>query len=557
MLIGPHVHSPPIIPAFNSIAGILCDAEVLTEGRLHPPAGMGVDGALDYRMRAVEYFPLVELYESENDAARAYADFARQMDVPRESTANSTFLKQGSAISSLLDTRIGDIAGIFRSVRIPAENVSSQLPEMASRADFFGRYTVRQLAHLLHWADDNPAMPTIGFSSEGLTNLATDIYYLSHIVGDDDNYTKAQEAGLAFISGVIYWGEGSENSMEDAAHSFSASSILFSDVGNPIASAIAAEAEAFINKYKLKKPATENEAFERAAEQWHIAARGMGIKDVAGVYLAAYRGLLNSISFTGGRSYRTRLELEARLAFMNDIRGKHLEAAYDHVRRAFDLIKSFNGDPNVWLRIADTVRLAIGCFKKVPGHDSRVIRELEAVEELARREGHALERDLAEIKGEMGIDIEDHPHMRFDRGRARIAHGDLIGGMRDLEWAKDSESGNAWYLSEVGLARHHLAYLVATFGDAKGARNFLEGAKEYLELAADIAKESGVNGPIFEARVGALHVSTGDYEEALNRLTRAYEIDPGLKGLEEYLSIARSHLDEEQQGNVRHLRPVQ
>jgi len=558
MLIGPHVHSPPIIPAFNSIAGILSDAGAMTGGRLHLPSGIGEDGALDYTMRAVEYVPMVEVYGCENGAERAYKTFAHRMDVLEGTRANSRFLRQASAISSLLDMKISDIADIFRTVRVSASHVASQLPEMAARADFFGRFTVGQLAHLLYFAEDNPARPTIGFSDKALDDLATDIYYLSHIISDDDNYAKVHEAELAFISGIIYWGKGSDGSMEDAEHTFSASSILYSDAGNAVASAIAAEAAAFINKYELKKPASENEAFARAAEQWLIAARTMGANDTAGIYLAAYRGLMNSLSFTGGRSYRTRLELEARIAFINETRGRQEDAAYDHVRRALDLLKSFNGDPKGWTRIADAVRMAIGCFKRSPSYDKRIVRELEAVEDIARVEA----RDLADglrVVGEIeaaDCEMGGIPHLRFERGRIRLSHGDLIGGMRDLEWAKDKDPGNAWYLSEVGLARHHLAYLVATFGDGRGAENLLEGAREYLELAAQIARESGVEDPLFEARIGALFVSTGDFEEAVERLMLAHEIDPGLRGLEEYMGIARDHLAAEQKSAVRHLRPV-
>lgn len=559
MLIGPHIHSPPIIPVFNSIAGILSDAEVLTDGRLHPPTGIGEDGALTYGRHAYEYIPLVEFYGSENGAERAYESFSRKMGMPEGSAENSPFLKQASTIRNLFDSKISDIARIFRRMRVSDPNVLTQLPEMASRADFFDRYTVGQLAHLLHFAEDDAMRSAIPLSKETLTELAIDIDYLSQLIEDDIYFTNAKSAELAFISGVIHWGVGSEGNAKEAAYSFSASSLYYSEAGNPVGAAIAAEAEAFINKYILRKPATENEAFAKAAKQWLKAARGIESKDMAGVYLCAYRGLLNSLLYTGGRSYETRLELESRLAFVNNTSGKHLEAAYDHIRRAFDLIKSFNGDSAGWVRIADSVRMAIGCFKKTPGCDGRIIRELEAVEAIARREACELAEDLdaVERKGGGERQSEGLPLMSFERGRVRLAHGDVIGGMMDLERAKNQDPGNAWYLSEVGLARHHLAYLVALFGDEKGAGYFLEGAQEYLEFAAEIALESGVWAPIFEARLGALAVSRGEFEEAVERLTRARKIDPKLKGLEEYLGIAQSQLEAERSNNVIRLRPVQ
>lgn len=534
MKIGPLVQPPPLVPFMTGFGGALQAAGVMEGGHLLLPSRISNAGAIEYDAQSTSvYFDSLE--------NRPFDDY-RRLAAGRDS--ESAFISQCERVDGLTDMKTFKVSAALRRMQIHGLRISDELPDMLSRLNDAGERTLGEIANFVHSSDGAKGMTPLRWGL--LERVADDIGYaasmseIEHAMlakyGPGTRYNNKEAAGFYYVAGIFHAMSGAADSMECAVGALLQSARIYSELKMDVAAALVAEAAVFYGNVSGVEDDRRNETLEKAAGYWLKVAETFASSDEAAALIAIQRGILPALIHEGDSIIRVQRRFNSLASGINEKRGMYARSGQDYLRMSFVDLINFEGSVRCWQRIADSIYKAIGAYERAG--DGSMLRKLRPLEAMARRESRELKAELAKVESDLADDPDD-PILRQRRAFVKMRHGDLKGAHKDLEQVDEASPGNAWFLSDVGLALHHLAHYHMFKGDHEQAQSDIAEALDNIKKALKIAEASETPSPIIYARTGALFMTLGFHEAALENLVEAHALDQGDDEVYDYLRVVR------------------
>lgn len=551
MNIGPLISQPAIVPFAKGFNAAIYQAGLMWGDYRSHPTGITEDATIAYTSGKVQFSPLIRAFGIEDDARSVYEDVSRRASGPIAAGLNvepskvrgsTLFLSQARRIKHVMGMGAKEIADFVHDPAYFEDGSLAEMNGVTSFLEFLGTRSIRQFVNMAEKSGSWPEgavidMKAVSKAARYIDQVANKGYASGMLTADD-------AAAFLLVSGLLSWSCSlcRCGGAEDAANSFLASAGCFAEAGNPLAAAIAAEVAAYLYRTEDDEGFLgRNKAFGWAAEYWFQVTEMMD-RDPVGMLIGLWRGisadLMCSVTFVDG----TRRNLYTSSAAFNSKFGKDAEAGADYLRLATIEAMRFTGNQTGWESLAYYLKLAIVRYGSAPGHEEMVER-LEGLAVLAQNEAEALKEEITALNSwieEKGQIAE----AMWKRGMVKFRHGDFIGAMDDLRLADEMEPDMPWLLSDIGLVHHHHAhYIIHILGVEEGVQESLEIARGFLERAIESERVNEVSIPLLHARLGALHATMGDYDEAVRKLEVARDTAAKKGEISRYLAAVESARD--------------
>ena len=526
MKIGPLIQPPPLVPFMTGFGGALQAAGMMEGSKLLLPSGISSAGVIEYDAQETSIY--AEILED-----RPPFDTYRGLVEGREQT--SAFISQCEKVDRLTDMKTFEVSSALRRMRDFGMKLPDSLPDMLSRLDSQGEHSIGEIANLVH-SNDSSKIPA-SMRGELMERVADDVEFAASVSYEFEGaYYNEEAAGFYYVAGTFHAMSGAEGSIECAVGALLQSARIYSEIEMDIAAALVAEAAVYFSALGAGKGDPKSETLRKAAGYWLRVAEASASSDEAAALIAIQRGMLSAMIHEGESLGSVRRRFNSLAAMMNERFGMHTRSGQDYLRMSSVDLMNFEGGVRCWERIADSIYKAIGAYERAG--DESMQRRLRPLEAMARRQSKELAAELAEVEPGLANDPDD-PVLRQEMAFVRMGHGDLIGALDDLQSADEASPGNAWILSDIALALHHIAHYLMFLGDLDRAQSGMAKADEYMEAAQKIATASDVEIPILYARAGALLFTLGRHEAAIERLTMAHALDQGDEEIYDYLRVVR------------------
>jgi len=538
MRIGPLTYRPPITTMVGQMRGVLGSAGVIYGGKAMLPASMKAGGAIDYGTSGI-FEPLVSVRDAASSAGIHYELAGGDLG------SDSSFVAESEFVSSMFSMDASVISRVFSTDIALGLGVPDKEDAVERAQQFSGTTFADIIGTFMAGLDAEQ----LGSTRELMLELAEDANYAADLKWREGERICCRDAAvLSFLSGILLI-TGRSPSMGEVSSAFMHSSNHFEEAGMPVAAALVSEVALFVIKAMDQDLDPTLKTDRRVASRWLAVARKLDGVDPAGFAVSVYRGLTASF-FGGDRCIDTLRVLLRSSARIHSSLGQHTLAASDYLRIAMGLLATFSGSPAEWRGLADSLRMAIGEYRREGGMDE-MIANLDDLEDLARRVSGNYGEELTELD-ELITEVPDDVGALAQRGVISLKYGNFRGALADLKLANMLAGGDAEIEGEIGHLHHMQSDFLRRTGNVAEADILWSMAMDSISRALNaMGEEEPEEGEtlklLMRARLGALLASGGRFEEAIDQLTAIHEICPDDREVDRYLKEVERQAESERE----------